>query len=98
MSDENDVSAKLLLRSIVNFKRAYYAMLPESDRTRIKLWIHKLQDLDGVPQENGHYVNCPWSLPPEADVDGPDTCGCNVPALIKWKFDRLLAEYRIFML
>lgn len=94
-NNENDYITQLLT-SIVNFKRKYYNQLCNSDKMRLRLWRTKLQDLEGVPSYGGHLVICPFSsaeLSP--DNDGPDTCVCSVPALIEWKFDRLVKEYGI---
>ena len=96
MSDIEGVYVTQLLTSIVNFKRTYYNQLCNTDKMRLRLWTTKLQELEGVPSHDGHLVICPFSsLESRPDIDGYETCICNVPALIQWKFDRLLKEYNI---
>lgn len=91
------VSVEHLLYHIVTFKRMYYHHLTESDKTRLRLWTFKLQDLEHVPQEKGHYVTCPFSLD-DVTVSGPDTCSCSVPVVIHMKFDRMLKNYNVSLL
>ena len=95
-SEEQEHVQRVLI-SVVNFKRQYYNFLINSDRVRIQLWIQKLQDLEKIPVENGHFITCPWSMT-DINIDGPDTCICSVPSMIEMKFNQLLNEYNIQML
>lgn len=82
-----------LLISLVKVRKNYYDRLTCSDRTQLKQWIEKLKKLEYVPEHNDHFVICPWSR--DGATEGPDTCVCNTPALIEWKLNRMLGEYKL---
>lgn len=85
-----------LLTSLANVRRSCSDQLTCTDRTRLNLWIEKLQELACIPERNGHYIICPWSH--DGATEGPDTCVCHVPAKIELKFHRILEDYDIAIL
>ena len=95
MSHHKSEYVTQVLKFVTNFKRAHCEQLSNTNRARLRLWTYKLQDLEGVPATNDHFVTCSFALNSQEGADGADSCACNVPVIIKWKFDKLLKELNI---